>query len=56
MAGNVPENLSLVSALSSDTETGNGAAGQAGAELPAIAGNSDFGDESVAISWRVRPR
>jgi hypothetical protein len=50
LAGNGAENLSLNSALSGGTETGNGAAGQGGADLPSIAGNTDFSSESVAIS------
>ncbi len=50
MAGNAPENMSLLSALSSDTDTGAGTAGQSGAALPSIAGNSDFSNESVAIT------
>ncbi len=50
LAGNAPENLSLMSALSEGTETGNGTAGAGGAELPSIAANSDFGGESVAIT------
>jgi trimeric autotransporter adhesin len=50
MAGNMPENLSLISQVSSDTETGGGSAGQAGAELPTVAANTDFSSESVAIS------
>jgi hypothetical protein len=50
LTGNGVENLSLNSSLSADTETGNGAAGVSGAELPSAAGNSDFGADSVAIS------
>jgi len=50
LTGNGAENLSLMNALSSDTETGNGAAGESGAELPSIAGNSDFGGDSVNIN------
>jgi len=50
LAGNGAQNLSLVSALASDTETQGGAAGSGGAALPSIAGNSDFGGDSVAIS------
>ncbi len=51
LAGNGAENLSLVSALAADTEaqaSGTDAAG--GTALPSAAGNSDFGDESVAIN------
>ncbi|MFY9854028.1 MAG: carboxypeptidase-like regulatory domain-containing protein, partial [Terracidiphilus sp.] len=43
-------NLSLMSALGADTETQAGPTGLSGAVLPSIAGNSDFGDDSVAIS------
>lgn len=43
-------NVSLMSALSSDTETGLGAAGASGAELPSAAANTDFSSDSVAIS------
>ena len=54
LAGNGAENLSLVSALTGDVETesqpGAGSAATAGAALPSIASNSDFGGESVAIS------
>jgi hypothetical protein len=51
------QNLSLLSALTGDTETqsgaGNGVGGMAGAALPSIAGNSDFGGDSVAISGQT---
>ena len=53
LVGNGAQSLSLVSALSGDTETQAGptAAGAgSGAALPSIAGNSDFGGDSVAIS------
>jgi hypothetical protein len=52
LAGNGLQSLSLVSALSEGTETQAGTPGSsaAGAALPSIAGNSDFGGESVAIS------
>jgi hypothetical protein len=56
LAASGAQNLSLVSALGSDTETqagpaaAPGASGAAGAELPSIAANSDFGGDSVAIS------
>ena len=53
MAGNAPENMSLESALSADTDTGAGTEGQSGAELPSIAANSDFSDESVAITGQA---
>jgi hypothetical protein len=53
LAENGAQNLSLMSALAADTENQGGASGQTsggGAELPSIAGNSDFGGDSVAIS------
>ena len=53
MAGNAPENMSLESALSVDTDTGAGTEGQSGAALPSIAANSDFSDESVAITGQA---
>ncbi len=53
LAGNVPENLNLLNALSADTDTGAGTAGASGAALPSIAGNSDFSEESVAISGQA---
>src|SRR5579875_1643955 len=50
MTGNMPENLSLISQVSSDTETGGGSAGEAGAELPTVASSADFSGDSVTIS------
>jgi hypothetical protein len=50
LAGNGAESLSLVTSLSSDTETGSGTAGVSGAALPSVASNSDFSSDSVAIS------
>jgi len=55
MAANGAQSLNLISALTGDAEAqggaaGQGSAGQAGAALPSIAGNSDFSDQSVAIS------
>lgn len=50
LTGNGGGNLSLMSALSSDTDTGNGTAGVSGAELPSAAANTDFSSDSVAIS------
>jgi hypothetical protein len=56
LAGNGAQNLSLMSALSGDIDTQatqagtTGAAGTSGAALPSIAGNSDFGGDSVAIT------
>jgi trimeric autotransporter adhesin len=53
MAGNSPENLSLTTSLTADTDTGAGTAGASGAALPSIAGSSDFSDESVAITGQA---
>jgi trimeric autotransporter adhesin len=50
LAGNGAENLSLTSALATDTDTTSGTVGVSGAALPSAASNSDFGSESVAIS------
>ncbi len=43
-------NVSLLNAISGDTETGNGVAGLSGAELPSAAGNSEISSDSVSIS------
>ena len=53
LAGNGAQSLSLMNALTSDTETQAGAAGPTGATLPSVAGNSDFSEESVAISGQA---
>jgi hypothetical protein len=53
LAGNGAQSLSLVNALASDTETQAGSAAPSGAALPSAAGNSDFSDESVAISGQA---
>jgi trimeric autotransporter adhesin len=50
LAGSGAENLSLMSALSTDTDTSSGMAGVSGAALPSAASNSDFSSESVAIT------
>ncbi len=50
LAGNGGGNLSLMSAITGDTETGNGAAGESGAQLPSAAGNTDFSSDSVSIT------
>jgi hypothetical protein len=55
LAGKGAENLSLISALSGDGDTQIGTAtpeavNAGGATLPSIAGNADFGGESVAIT------
>jgi hypothetical protein len=53
LAGSGAQNLSLMSAMSGDAETQAGTAGPAGAALPSVAGNSDFGGESVAITGQT---
>ncbi len=51
LTGNGAQSLSLMSALSGDTEAGTAApAASAGAALPSIAGNSDFSSDSVSIT------
>src|ERR1039457_5942316 len=50
LAGNGAQSLNLLNALSAGTDTQTGTAGVSGAALPSIAGNSDFSDQSVAIS------
>jgi len=53
LAGNEPETVGLMNALSADTDTGAGTAGASGAALPSIAQSSDFSDESVAITGQA---
>jgi len=53
LTANGAQSLSLMSALGAETESQNGPSGAAGAALPSIAGNSDFGDDSVAISGQT---
>ena len=50
LAANGAQSLNLISALAGDAEMQGGIAGPAGAALPSIAGNTDFSDQSVAIS------
>jgi hypothetical protein len=50
LAGNGALDLSLLSTLTAGTDTQSGSAGVSGAALPSAAGNSDFSEESVAIS------
>jgi hypothetical protein len=53
LTGSGAQNLSLVSALSADTETqtdSSSSSSAGGATLPSVAANSDFGSDSVAIS------
>src|ERR1700761_8664072 len=53
LAGNGAQSLSLMNALSADTETQAGSPGASGAALPSVAGNSDFSSDSVAISGQA---
>jgi hypothetical protein len=53
LTANGAQSLNLMSALTSETESPSGPSGLSGAALPSIAGNSDFGDESVAISGQT---
>jgi trimeric autotransporter adhesin len=50
LAGNGAQSLNLMNALTAGTDTQAGVAGASGAALPSVAGNSDFSDQSVAIS------
>jgi hypothetical protein len=50
MAANGAQSLNLINVLTADTDTQSGAAGSSGTALPSIAANSDFSDQSVAIS------
>jgi trimeric autotransporter adhesin len=54
LAGSGPQNLSLMSALSGDTQSAGGTvtAGN-GAALPSIAGGGDFGGDSVSITGQA---
>ncbi len=53
LAGNGAQNLNLMSSLAADTDSQVGASGASGAALPSIAGNSDFSEDSVAISGQA---
>jgi hypothetical protein len=53
LAGNAPKSVNLMDAITGDTDTGAGTVGNIGAALPSIAENSDFSDESVAISGQA---
>ena len=53
LGGNGAQSLNLVSALAGDAETQSGTPGASGAALPSVAGNSDFGGDSVAISGQA---
>ena len=50
MAANGAQSLNLISALTGDAEAQGGTGGASGTALPSIAGNSDFSEQSVAIS------
>ncbi len=50
---NGAQSLSLMSAMGADTDSQAGPSSATGAALPSIAGNSDFGDDSVAISGQT---
>ena len=50
LAANGAQSLNLMSALTGDAEAQGGTGGSTGAALPSIAANSDFSEQSVAIS------
>ncbi len=51
LTANGAQSLNLINSLTGSTEAGTGgASGSMGAALPSIAGNSDFGGDSVAIT------
>jgi len=50
LAANGAQNLSLLSSISDNAETQIGGSESSGAALPSIASNSNFGNDSVAIS------
>ncbi len=50
LAGSGAQSLNLLNTLTAGTDTQAGVAGASGAALPSVAGNSDFSDQSVAIS------
>jgi hypothetical protein len=53
LAANGAQTLSLVNAMSGETDNQQGTGSAAGAALPSVAGNSDFGGESVAFSGQA---
>ena len=53
LAGNGAQSLSLMNALTADTESQAGTGSASGAALPSAAGNSDFSDQSVAITGQA---
>ncbi len=53
LAGNGAQSLSLMNALTGETEAGTAAPGASGASLPSIAGNADFSNDSVSITGQT---
>jgi len=53
LAGNGAQTLSLVNAMSGEAENQQGTGAPAGAALPSVAANADFGGDSVAISGQA---
>jgi hypothetical protein len=53
LAANGAQTLSLVTAMSAETENQQGTGVAAGAALPSVAGNADFGGDSVAFSGQA---
>ncbi|HUN83435.1 MAG TPA: carboxypeptidase-like regulatory domain-containing protein [Terracidiphilus sp.] len=53
LARNGAQSLSFANALTEGIDTQSGAVGVSGAALPSIAGNSDFSDESVAVTGQA---
>ena len=53
LTGNGAQSLNLLSSLMGDTENQNNASAMSGTPLPPIAGNSGFGEDSVAISGQT---
>ncbi len=53
ITSNGAQSLNLLNALTGNGDQQTGIAGESGAALPSAAGNSDFSDESVAISGQA---
>ncbi len=53
IVGNGAQSLNLMNALTGDTENQAGTGAPSGAALPSVAGNSDFSEDSVAISGQA---
>jgi hypothetical protein len=53
LAANGAQTLSLVNAMSGEADNQQGTGGATGAALPSVAGNSDFGGDSVAFSGQA---